>query len=385
MSRLWALLYLAAGCRLNFDDVSASGDRNQLDEIALLAGATTADVRVCSERAGVIDWVLTSAAIAPGASSVDPLLAGAEASDVGVAVTAHGCITTTVRVAATGAVNLLGVITTTDGAVTPLIATATMHPVFESYSFTNDDNRNESYVIHYPESYYRDPAAPMPTIVFLHGWGEKVTDTAFANFPRTHFLRYFGDRRPEVRDLPFAVIAPQCDDNFYSCWGWIGAVGVVEYALDHAESRGVPIDPSRLYATGLSTGGEGAWRLAMDLPNVTDHQDHHRIAAAVPTLSTLTPDSPSANYVPSNICRVASVPVWAFHCEEDSSQPVTNDQTYVDLANACPGGGNASLSVGHWMFQGSSHAGFVEVYTDTHGFTRDGHSSIYTWLLTHTR
>jgi len=379
------VLCLIAGCRLNFDDLA--GDPSQTSEVALLAGATSVDVTVCTESAATIDWVLTRAAIDPSAMSVEPLLAGAEASEVALELGAHGCSRRTVTIAPNEAtVSLLGVITPHTGAASSQITTQTLHPMFETRTFMNEDHNAESYVIHFPESYYRDPSAPVPMLAFTHGWGHS-TNVGAGVVPIARlttdsgFLEYFVERRPAVTDQPFAVIAPQCDGANYNCWGWTDVVRIVEYALDHAEANGLAIDPHRIYVTGISTGGEGAWRTAMDLERLPGHTNHHRVAAAVPTLSTYDPDAPAPGYLAANICSISTIPIWAFHCQEDSTQSVQNDQNMVDAVNACPGGGSATLSIGHWMFMGSTHAGFLEVYTDTHGFSRDGESSIYTWLL----
>lgn len=266
-------------------------------------------------------------------------------------------------------------------------ATARMHPTFELAQFPRSGGLVDRYLIHYPEAYYRDATVLHPTLVFLHGWGH-VTNVS-AEVPVTELLRSSGlleryeERARSVVDQPFIVIAPHCDDDHDSCWGWIGATAMVESALDHARTQlRAPLDGGRLYVTGVSTGGEGAWRLAMDLERVPDHEGHHRVAASVPIASTFTPDAPVAGYFVDRVCDASAVAIWAFHAAADQLQSVKNDENMVDAYNRCPSPRKtAVLSKGDWTFQGQTHAGWDEAYGDTHGFVNDGQSSIFSWLL----
>jgi poly(3-hydroxybutyrate) depolymerase len=407
------LLALLMGCRVGFDVVTIS------TSASLVTGVISADVNLCADQPSIATWVLLRTPSEPSADEVRALAAASTttpttaptttpttviASGSDLRIRAHDCATATARVLdpiskpadpveEQRPVYLYAVL---DAIGTDVVATASasgkMHATYELTKFTDENGHVDQYWIHYPEGYYRDPTTPRPTLIFLHGWGE-ATHAAFGDVPveqmveRSGFLELYEQRAPTVIDQPFIVIAPQCDENHYPCWGWTHATGMVEYALDHAESQlRAPIDGSRLYATGISTGGEGAWRIAMDLERVRGHEGHHRIAATVPVASTFDPDLPVASYFTDHICDASGAAVWAFHATADDTQSVTNDENMVAAYNRCASPRRpAVLSRGDWRWQGQSHAGWVEAYGNSHGFENDGQTSIYAWMLLYRR
>src|SRR5690606_9365848 len=80
-------------------------------------------------------------------------------------------------------------------------------------------------------------------------------------------------------------------------------VGFLDALLDDALSRW-PLDPSRVYATGISNGGMMSYRLAADL--------NDRIAAIAPVAGSLVHDPPSLP---------RGVPTIHFHGTHDEFVP----------------------------------------------------------------
>lgn len=248
--------------------------------------------------------------------------------------------------------------------------------------------------VHRPEAMYRDPDAPVPVLVFFHGLGHSAGNNdalySLASMPHdSGFLELFGGDAPGANPLrvdalvglPFAMLAPNClytgsvPGITFSCGNWGGAPAVFDETMRHA-GMSFGIDASRVYVTGLSTGGEGTVRTAIERAD--------QIAAAIPVGSTRSDDP----WQRANVCRASTVPLWLFHSDNDSG-PTTPDNTrsYASTMNACvpPPTEAAQYDLGDWRFMGSGHGGWYEVYGDAHGMRNRGEASIYAWLLRHTR
>ena len=89
-----------------------------------------------------------------------------------------------------------------------------------------------------------------PLILFLHGAGERGNDLSQL---KKHGIPRIVDQDP---NFPFIAISPQCPTE--SCW--INQVDILKSLLDHVQATH-PVDSSRIYLTGLSMGGQGAWWL----------------------------------------------------------------------------------------------------------------------------
>ncbi len=139
-----------------------------------------------------------------------------------------------------------------------------------------------------------------PLLVFLHGAGERGSDVELL-LKNDEWLAF---TTPEwQRQHPCYVLAPQCPEG--ESWN-------VErfQRLLVAEIRRLieaePIDPARVYVTGLSMGGMGSWALICRYPQL--------FAAAMPICGGGEPQ----------LARAARhVPVWAFHAADDPVVPVT--------------------------------------------------------------
>jgi predicted peptidase len=122
----------------------------------------------------------------------------------------------------------------------------------------------------------------------------------------------------------------------------------------HLQSE-FPIDADRIYVTGQSLGGKGAWHFALAYPEVP---------AAVVPMAGFYSDSAT---VPSNICDMASIPTWAFHGAQDGLVPLEWEQALVDALTEC--GGDVQFTV----YPGGGHSdAFDRGYADP---------ALYVWLL----
>lgn len=107
-----------------------------------------------------------------------------------------------------------------------------------------------TYLLDYPQN----TNAKVPLIVFLHGSGERGTDLEMvkAHSPFTY--------KSLIKE-PVAILAPQCPPNV---WWDTEAV----YHLIKEIQQKYKIDESRIILTGLSMGGWGTLKLAMEHPDL---------------------------------------------------------------------------------------------------------------------
>lgn len=107
-----------------------------------------------------------------------------------------------------------------------------------------------TYLLDYPQN----TKAKVPLIVFLHGSGERGTDLEMvkAHSPFTY---------KNLIKEPVAILAPQCPPNV---WWDTEAV----YHLMKEIQQKYKIDESRIILTGLSMGGWGTLKLAMEHPDL---------------------------------------------------------------------------------------------------------------------
>lgn len=154
-----------------------------------------------------------------------------------------------------------------------------------------------NYLLYLPKDYEQQDKWPL--VMFLHGGGERGDDL---NLVKEHGPPYLVSKG---KDFPFILVSPQVPmgKNFEPF--------ELVALLDDLEKK-YKVDPDRLYVTGLSMGGSGAWRLAAYAPN--------RLAAIVPLCS---------GGEPGWTRNIGHLPVWAFHGAKDES-PVERAQALID-------------------------------------------------------
>ena len=129
-------------------------------------------------------------------------------------------------------------------------------------------------------------------------------------------------------------------------------IGVLFFASCKREES-INIDQDRIYLTGLSMGGFGAWSLAAEYPG--------RFAAIAPVCGGGNPLEAGS---------LAHLPIWVFHGAKDTVVPVEKSREMVAaLENA---GGNVRFTV----YPDSEHDSWTETYNNP---------ELYEWFLTYTR
>lgn len=195
------------------------------------------------------------------------------------------------------------------------------------------------YLLYLPQRYDERPEEKLPLLFYLHGSSGRGKDLAM--------LQRYGPplRLKAEPDFPMVMVAPQLTGG-----GWEPAAVL---ALVDEVLASYRIDPDRVYLTGVSLGGQGAWAVAAAAPE--------RFAALAPVCGH--GDWRSA-------ARFGKLPVWAFHGALDEVVPLEPHRQMVEAVNQA--GGSARLTV----FEGGDHGNIlVPVYG------RAGGSRLYDWLL----
>jgi predicted peptidase len=172
-----------------------------------------------------------------------------------------------------------------------------------------------SYRLLYPLNYSKHKRYPL--VLFLHGAGQRGTDN---EAQLTGVPKALTDTAGREK-YPCFILVPQCPKNDV----WVKfphfpeslqttvlptPSARVALALLDLLIRQLPIDRKRVYITGYSMGGEGAFDFLTRRP--------HLFAAAIPICPVA--DTARARFI-------YQIPVWAFHGDQDD----VNDVKYSRL------------------------------------------------------
>ena len=177
-----------------------------------------------------------------------------------------------------------------------------------------------------------------PVLILLHGagGGDNIESLKGFAFP--------GSISPDAfKTWPFITVTPACPAE--SRWSAEQLLPILDRVL--AET---PADPDRVYVMGVSMGGYGTWMMLV--------KAHDRIAAGIPFCGGCSPDEAR---------RLADMPIWAFHGEED---PVVLPRRSIEIVRAIKeiGGEKVRLT----LYPDCGHDCWSRAYQDP---------EIYNWLL----
>ncbi|HZJ16931.1 MAG TPA: prolyl oligopeptidase family serine peptidase [Chthoniobacteraceae bacterium] len=135
-----------------------------------------------------------------------------------------------------------------------------------------------------------DATKKWPLVIYLHGKGNRVLTREHLGFAAACAKpANYGER-------PCFIFAPQCPDE--NGWGGVSGANVLKTVKDLMHQ--LPIDPDRVYLTGLSMGGFGTFAMLNDEPRL--------FAAGIPVAG-------SADVaITRNLRRI---PLWIFHGDKD--------------------------------------------------------------------
>ncbi|GAB5409434.1 MAG: prolyl oligopeptidase family serine peptidase [Balneolaceae bacterium] len=177
-----------------------------------------------------------------------------------------------------------------------------------------------------------------PLVVFLHGGGEGGTDIEKVKIHGIPKLI------SEGKKFHFYMIAPQ---NPYLRGLWDDRE--VDKLIDEVVNTH-NVDPDRIYLVGMSRGGYGVWRMAINNPG--------KYAAMISVCAASIPS------IYTN--RVENLPVWFFHGEKDNVVPV---EVSINAYNKMKANNqNVKLT----LYPEAGHDSWTETFLN---------DEIYEWLL----
>jgi predicted peptidase len=157
-----------------------------------------------------------------------------------------------------------------------------------------------------------DESVSAPLVVFLHGAGERGTDN------RQQLKRLPTQMASRLSRQRFScyLLAPQCPLQS----SWRNEIEELTQLIERV-IREHSVDHSRVYLTGLSMGGFGAWHLAAHRPGL--------FAAVVPICGGGDPKTAD---------RLAGLSIWAIHGRDDTVVPAHHSREMVQAVREAGGG-----------------------------------------------
>lgn len=201
-----------------------------------------------------------------------------------------------------------------------------------------------------------DDTRRYPLVIFFHGAGERGDDNVK---PLVHGMNDFASDDVMAK-YPCFVIAPQCPTGLQ----WVDTPWTADaHTMQDKPTKPMrlslelitslqsefKIDEDRLYVTGLSMGGFGAWDAIQRHPA--------RFAAAVPICG---------GGDPAFAKQLANLPVWAFHGDADG---VVKPNRSRDMIAALKAAGGAPK---YTEYPGVGHNSWAATYANR---------EMYDWLF----
>ncbi|RYJ44325.1 prolyl oligopeptidase family serine peptidase [Flavobacterium beibuense] len=203
-----------------------------------------------------------------------------------------------------------------------------------SFNVKIQHEKQLDYLLYEPE----DTKEEKPLIIFLHGSGERGNDLEKVKVHGP--LKYLKDHK-----LDAYVLAPQCPSDQY--WD-----SEVLYKLIQKVQKINNIDSSRIYLTGLSMGGWGAWNLAFSHPDM---------------FAALVPIAGFVDRVPMiENCKIKDIPTRIFHGLLDDVVDVSYSMDIYKKLKTC------SKDIELTIFDDANHDSWTRVYDNP---------EIYEWML----
>ncbi|MFT3924021.1 MAG: alpha/beta hydrolase-fold protein [Myxococcales bacterium] len=192
-----------------------------------------------------------------------------------------------------------------------------------------------SYLIHEPPGFANDLR---PGLLFLHGSGERGQDLRLLTNTAIPALIERG------KNLPFVTISPQCPAGV----SWRTMLAGLSDLLDQVVPEAA-INSERLYLTGISMGGYGAWQLAAEQPE--------RFAALAPLCG---------GGDPAWAARLKGLPTWAFHGAKDTVVLPSESKRMVEALE------RVGAPVKYTLYDDLAHDCWTRAYDDP---------ELYSWML----
>ncbi|MCA9262076.1 MAG: prolyl oligopeptidase family serine peptidase, partial [Planctomycetales bacterium] len=195
----------------------------------------------------------------------------------------------------------------------------------ESHEFSTEvvQKLTLKYLVIKPNDF--DPQKKYPLILFLHGAGERGDDLQRVKIHGPY-------KKVAELNLPVIIVAPQCPAGQW--WNPDAVAALTRHCLET-----LPVDPQRVYLTGLSMGGFGTWATSVRTPEL--------YAAIAPICGGGEPDQAA---------KLKGMPIWAFHGLKDTTVPAERTK---DMAAALD---QAGIEYKLTLYPEAGHDSWTETY-----------------------
>ena len=241
----------------------------------------------------------------------------------------------------------------------PVMAQFSVEEQMQFCSYTNEIGEVFAWRMASPR--YPAEGAKYPLIIFLHGSGECGTDNK--QHLRLGLPRLLDTLRKLNREA--VVMAPQCQRGNW----WVSrlamtadysmaaettpSMDVLMELIRHVKAT-MPVDPERIYITGLSLGGFATWEAVQRYPDL--------FAAAVPICG---------GGDIRQVRQLRRLPVWIFHGDKDTNVSVECSRRMVAAMREA-----GCRKVFYTEYPGVAHNCWDKAYAD---------AEMVNWLLAQTR
>ncbi len=195
------------------------------------------------------------------------------------------------------------------------------HGDFRKAYLSTVDKTLQPYRILVPEAYNGKPSA---LVVALHGMGGDENSI---------FDAYGGAFKPAAEKAGFIAVCPKGRDSA-SMYRGSAEQDVLDVLAE--VRRDYKIDPGRIYLMGHSMGGYGTWSIAMAHPGI---------------FAALGPISGGGS--PAGMAKIASIPEYVVHGDNDPTVPVTQSRSMVEA------GKKAGANIVYVEVPGGNHMNVV--------------------------
>ncbi len=217
---------------------------------------------------------------------------------------------------------------------------------YEAGTHQDADGQQLPYRLLKPERI--EPGKAYPLVLYLHGAGDRGTDNHAQLLHAAAVLAGPENRRK----YPCFVVATQCPpDRRWVEVDWSEPTHTMppmpsaplKLALELLDGLAaeLPVDAGRIYVTGLSMGGFGAWDALQRRPEL--------FAAAIVCCG---------GGDPAEAPKLANLPIWAFHGDHDAEVPVVRTTAMVDAIRRT--GGAPKMTI----YAGVDHDCWSRTYAD---------------------
>ena len=198
------------------------------------------------------------------------------------------------------------------------------------------------YLLYLPKE-YDESDKKYPLVIFLHGAGERGSDTEKLKVHGIPKLIAAG------QDFEFIAVAPQCPSDKW--WGEFVEDEFENLLKDCIESY--KVDTSRIYLTGLSMGGYGTWYYGWKYCKA--------FAALAPICGGL-----NSSKARSKLEVFKDTPIWVFHGAKDEVVTLSSSAEIVNALN------DIDAKVKFTVYPDAEHDSWTETYDNP---------AFYKWLL----